>query len=254
MKKFKEFVVAVLLLAAVGGLIYFMYQRGSTRTNRELAKRMADISPRGNVPETIDGLRRAIALYEDQIERNVREGAQTGVYWKILGLRLSDRNMHNDALEAFERAIYYNTEDPVLYYLTGVSAASVAKSTVGFSSNYQIEREKLFTLAENSYLRALDLDVTYTKPMYALGVLYAFELDGRAQDAIVQLERYLQILPNEIPAMFVLARANVMTENYNRAIDIYDRIIERTKDRKFNTIREEAQINRDAVQGFIYER
>jgi len=252
MKRFKEFVIAIMILAAVGALIYFMYQRGSTRVNRELARRMAEISPRGNTPESIDGLRRAIALYEDQIERNVREGAQTGVYWKILAIRLADRNMHHDALEALERAIYFNSEDAVLFYLTGVSAASVAKSAVGFSGNALREKEQFYNLAENGFLRALEIDITYARPMYGLGVLYAFDLD-RPDDAIVQLERYLQIRPSDLSAMFVLARAYIMIENYSRAIDIYDRIIDRTRDRKFNSIREDAQNNRDTVMGYLYE-
>ena len=248
MKRFKEFIAAILILAAVGSLIYFMYQRGSTKTNRELARRMAEISPRGGPPETIDGLRKAIALYEDQIERNVREGAQTGVYWKILGTRLAEGKMHNDALLAFERAIYYNSEDPVLYYLTGVSAGAVAKSFIGASSDSERQRDHYYNLAESAYLRALELDATYTRSMYGLGVLYVFELD-RPQDGIVQLERYLQILPADTSAMFILAAAHYLLENFSRAVDLYDRIIDRTKDKK---IKEEAQNNRDHIQGLLY--
>ncbi|MCL2210354.1 MAG: CDC27 family protein [Treponema sp.] len=249
MKKFKEFVMAILILGAVGCLIYFIYQSTSARTSRELAKRMAELSPRGGPPETIDALRQAIALYEDQIERNVREGAQTGVYWKILATRLADRNMHNDALDALERAIYFNTEDATLYYMTGVSAASVAKSIVGFSSSDEKQRDHFFKLAEKSYLRALDIDITYTRPMYGLGILYVFELD-RPQDAIVHLERYLQMQTSDVSAMFVLARAFYVTEQFNRAIDLYDRIIDRTKDKR---LKEDALINRDVIQGMLYE-
>jgi len=241
--------MAILILGAVGCLIYFIYQSTSARTSKELAKRMAELSPRGGPPETIDALRQAIALYEDQIERNVKEGAQTGVYWKILATRLADRNMHNDALQALERAIYFNTEDAALFYLTGVSAASVAKSIVGFSVSDERQREHYFKLAENSYLRALDLDITYTRPMYGLGILYVFELD-RPQDAIVHLERYLQIQTSDVSAMFVLARAFYVTGEYYRAIDLYDRIADRTKDKK---LRDDALNNRDIIQGILYE-
>ncbi|MCL2441012.1 MAG: tetratricopeptide repeat protein [Treponema sp.] len=249
MKKFKETVSAILILAAVGALIYFMYQQGSTKHNRELAKRMMELSPRGGPPETIEGLRQAIALYEDQIERNVREGAQAGIYWKILGTRLADRNMDNDALEAFERAIYYNSEDAGLYYLTGLSAAKVAKSKVGFSGNAAREQEQYFKLAENSHLRALELEITYTRPMYALGILYSFELD-RPEDAIVQLERYLQIQQSDISAMFLLARSYYMIQNFSRSVEIYDRIIDRTRNQNE---RQEALVNKNIVQGMLYE-
>jgi tetratricopeptide (TPR) repeat protein len=249
MKRLKEILMAILVITAVGILFYFVYQNVTTKTHRELAKRIAELSPKGGPPETIDGLRKAIALYENQIERNVREGAQTGVYWKILAIRLADKKMHNDALSAFEKAIYFNTEDPTLYYLTGVSAASAAKSLVGFSTGDQKEKDRLYKLSENSYLRAMELDITYTKPMYGIAILYIFELD-RPQDAIQYLERYLKISGSDISAMFVLARAYYSTENYTDAVEIYDRIISRTKDKK---IKEEAQNNKDIVQGLIYE-
>ncbi|MDR2596203.1 MAG: tetratricopeptide repeat protein [Treponema sp.] len=249
MKRLKEIILAIIIIAVTVALINYMYRNQAGKYSRELAKRIAELSPRGGPPETIEGLRQAIALYEDQIERNVREGAQTGVYWKILAIRLADKNLHNDALGALERAIYYNTEDAILFYLTGVSAANIAKSLVGFSAADERERERYYKLSEASYLRALEIDVTYTKPMYGLSVLYVFELD-RPQDAIPYLERYLTIQSYDVSAMFVLARAYYMTENFIKAVEQYDRIISRTKDQK---IREEALINRDIIQGRLYE-
>jgi len=166
MKRLKEIFLAIVIISVTSALIVYIFRSQAGKSSRELAKRIAELSPRGGPPETFEGLRQAIALYEDQIERNVREGAQTGVYWKILAIRLADKNLHNDALGALERAIYYNTEDAVLYYLTGVSAANVAKSLVGFSAADERERERYYKLSEASYLRALEIDVTYTKPMY----------------------------------------------------------------------------------------
>ena len=248
MKMLKEFFLAIVVIIVTVALTMYMYRNNAGKSSRELTKRIAELSPRGGPPETIEGLRQAIALYEDQIERNVREGAQTGVYWKILSIRLADKNMHYEALAALERAIYYNTEDTILYYLTGVSAANVAKSIVGFSAGDEKERERYFKLSENSYLHALEIDVTYAKAMYGLSILYVYELD-RPQDAIPYLERYLTIQSSDISAMFVLASAYYLTENFSKAIEQYDKIISRTKDKK---IKEQAQINRDVIQGMIY--
>jgi len=249
MRRVKETILATLLLFAICTFVYFLYKEVLQKTNRELAKKISELSPKGGPPETIDGLRKAIAIYEDQIERNVREGVQTGTYWKILGIRLADKKMHNDALEAFERAVYYNTEDPAIYYLTGVSAASAAKSQVGFSPNADREKARLFKLSENSYLRALDLDPTYAKPMYGLGVLYVFELD-RPLDAIPYLERYLNINVSDTSAMFILARAYYTSGKYDDALECYDRIIKKTKDRN---IKEEALKNKDIILGMLYD-
>jgi len=249
MKKLKEFLFVVVILLVAGALVHFIYTNTSTRPSKELAKRMAELSPRGGPPETIDGLRKAIALYEDQIERHVREAAQTGVYWKILATRLADRSLHNDALAALERAIYYNTDDAAIYYMTGVSAGHVGKSVIGLTIDSERERERYFKLAENSYLRALEIDITYTRPMYGLAVLYVFEFD-RPEDAIVQLERYLQIQASDVNAMFLLARAYFMTQDLARASEIYLRIADRTRNKE---IREQALELRDQIEGMLYD-
>jgi len=249
MKQFKEIVLGIIIIIVFGWLVTFIYRYESSSKNKELAKRMSELSPRGGPPERVEGLKQAIALYETQIERNVREGAQTGVYWKILATRLADKGLDPDALEALERAIYFNSEDPILFYLTGVSAAKVAKSKIGFTDNAQSERDRYYKLSENAYLRALELDITYTKAMYGLAVLYAFELE-RPEDAIVQLERYLQIQKSDTNAMFILARSHYMMRNFSSAIEVYEKIAATAKDRK---IKEEAFKNMDIVRELMYE-
>ncbi|MDR0323149.1 MAG: tetratricopeptide repeat protein [Treponema sp.] len=247
MKKHIEIFIAILIILFMSAVTFSVYRSQTGKQNRELAKRIAELSPNGGTPETIDGLKTAIALYEDQIERNVREGVQTGAYWKILATRLADSNMHNDALNALERAIYFNSEDPFLYYLAGVTAANVANSVVGFSADSINEKERYFRLSENSYKRALELNITYAKPMYGIALLYVFDLD-RPGDAIMYLERLLQVTPADTSAMFVLARAYYMIENLQKAVEIYDKIAERTKDKN---IREEALNNIDIIQEML---
>jgi len=249
MKQLKEIVLGIVVILIFGWLITYIYRYESSSRNKALAKQIAELSPRGGPPETIEGIKQAIALYETQIERNVKEGAQTGVYWKILATRLADKGLDNDAIEALERAIYYNSEDPILFYLTGVSAAKIAKSKVGFTANAQEESGHYYALSENAYLRALELDITYTKAMYGLAVLYSFELD-RPQDAIFYLERYLQIQTSDINAMFILARSYYMLNDYSSAVEIYEKIASRTKDKK---IKEEAFKNIEIIQERMYE-
>ena len=243
MRKLKEIILALLVFTALGALAMGVYRTQRDKPHKELAKRIAELSPRGGPPREIEDLKKAIALYEAQIELNVKEGAQTGTYWKILAIRLADRDMHRDALAAFEKALYYNTSDPTIYYLIGVSAGTTAKSIVGFSTNAQNEKEHFYTLSENSYKRALELEPQYQKSMYGLGVLYTFELN-RPAEAIPYLEDYLRILPNDIQAMFVLARAYYMTGNKEQAVELYDKIIARTKDPK---VKAEAQNNKNLV-------
>ena len=248
MKKVRETVIGIFVVALIVAGVIWVYNNERNKVHRDLARRISALSPRGGPPNTIEGLKEAIALYEAQIERNVQEGAQTGSYWKILAIRLADRGMHRDALDAMERAIYYQAEDPTLFHLTGEYASVVAAATVGFSTNAGTEREHFVRLAENSYLRAIQLDSGYARPLLGLGILYTFD-QGRPFEAIPHLERYLQLSSTDIRGMFVLARAYYMTEDYERALELYDRIIARTKDQR---VRAEAQNNIEIIRNIIY--
>jgi tetratricopeptide (TPR) repeat protein len=242
--RIKDAIIGLFVVVSFGALIFMVYHFETEKGHRNLAKRIIGLSSRGGPPQTIEGLKEAIALYERQIEFNVRTGVQTGSYWKILAIRLADRGMHKDALEAFDRALYFNADDPTLFYLTGESASVAAASTIGFNEGAAVERVHYQNLAESAYLRAIQLDPTYAKPKLGLGLLYTFDMD-RPADAISHLDKYLQIVPGDISAMFILARAYFMTGDNDRAVELYDRIIYRSKDPK---VRTEAQNNREFIR------
>ncbi|MDR2094927.1 MAG: tetratricopeptide repeat protein [Treponema sp.] len=220
----------IIILAAVFG-ITAMYHLKRQSARNDIAARIAELMPRGGgPPSTIEDLKKAIALYEEKIELHVKDAAQTAVYWKILATRLQDRGLHNQALEALERAVYYAPEDAVLYYLSGLSAAKIAKNALDFSGNGDLTvQARHYALAEQSYLRAIALDERYLRPRYGLAILYVYEL-GRPAEAIPHLVKYLEISTVDTDAMFVLAAAYYMTEAYQDALDMYDRIIAATKD------------------------
>jgi len=234
-------ILAVFVCALAGGMVYFQNKK-----QNDLAVQIFSMGP-GGPPDTIEGLRTAIAAYEKQIEAHVRDAAQTGVYYKILAVRLQDRGLHNDALQAIQKALYYNPADPVLVYMAGLSQAILAKSYTNFTKADNAERDRLYALAESNYLTAIKLDDRYQKPRYGLGVLYVFELD-RPQDAIVHLERCLEINTNDVDTMFVLARAYFMTGDYQKALDLYNRIINVTRD---DSKRTEARNNRQTVMEYL---
>jgi tetratricopeptide (TPR) repeat protein len=237
----KEAFTGILVVAFIAAGVIGAYTYHKQKNRNTLAAAIADISPRGGPPETIEGLRRAIALYEEEMDRYIKTAAQTGVYWKILAARLQDRGLHIEALDALERAIRYDPEDSTLLYMTGVSAAIAAKSALNFAgAGENAERERYYALAESAYLQAVALNDTYARPLYGLGVLYVFELN-RPAEAVPRLLRLLEIRGNDIDTLFVLARAYYMTGQFDAAVEVYDRIIASTKDK---ARRAEAENNR----------
>jgi tetratricopeptide (TPR) repeat protein len=246
MKIRKEVVVgvAVLVIFAAGLTLFLNIQK--SRSRNDMASYIAGISGRNGPPETIEGLRNALALYEKRIEAHVRDAAQTGVYWKILAVRLQDRGLHLEALEALERAMNYNAEDPALRYLTGISAARVAKGTPDMTGAGQ--RDRYYALSESAFLTAIDLDGTYSRPRYALGVLYTFDLN-RPEEAVPHLTRFLELSVNDVDGMFVLARAYYMTSRYREALELYNRILSITKDANK---KREAEENKQLIMEVYY--
>ena len=239
--------ITVILLIIIAALASSMHQRN--RIRGEFAQRI--ISQGGSRwarPDAIHELKRSIATYERRIARHVEDAAKNATYWKLLAIRLSERGLHGEALEALERAIYIAPEDPALHYYTGVSAGVMAKSFHLFPGRENIDRIRHFTLAEEAFLRAIELDDRYLRPRYGLGVLYVFELD-RPEDAIPHLERCLEISRNDLDTMFVLARAHFMLRNYQAALALYDRIITLTRDEQ---MRIDAQNNRQMVMRYIH--
>jgi len=239
-------VVIVLLAAVIAAMFYF--RRSSARG--ELAGRIVEMGPAGAPPETIEGLKSAIAVYEARLEAHVKDAAQAGIYWKILAVRLIDRQMYGEALEALNRAVAYFPDDATLFYLRGLSAASVAKSlNEAAGPDQKKERSRLLAMAEKDHLRSIALQDRYARPRYALGVLYIFELDKSAA-AIPQLERYLELESRDVDAMFLLARAYYEQGKNEPALDWYERIIGLTKDEVRLT---EAEKNKKMLLDLLYE-
>jgi tetratricopeptide (TPR) repeat protein len=239
-------IIIILLLCSAFGT-FIVVQKNKSRD--ALVQRIFSTNAGNGPPQTIEGLRSAIAAYESRIEQYVRDAAQTGIYWKILATRLQDKGLHNEALDALERAIYYTPEDSSLHYAVGISAGIVAKASLDFSgSGEYTERERYYNLAESAYLRAIDLDGSYGRPYYGIAVLYVFELN-RPTEALPYLFRYMEISRNDVDAMFILARAYYMMESYQNAVEVYDDIIALTKDEKK---RLEAQNNRQLLLDMLY--
>ncbi len=247
--KGRGILVTGIVLAVVAGaiLVFVAYRFSSARA--ALASRVADMGAGGAPPETIEGLKKAIATYEDRIDAVVADAGKAGIYWKLLAVRLQDKAMYGEALESLEKAIAYFPEDASLFYRAGISASIVAKSTLDFAfSGRNPERDRLLAFAEDAHLRAISLDPSYARPLYALGVLYVFELD-RSEKAIPLLERYLELESRDADGMFVLARAYYVTGAYQKAVDLYDRILATTKD---DAKQREAEANKKAALDALY--
>ena len=180
-------------------------------------------------PTSIEELKDAINKYQERVADIQLAQSQVGIWYKILGTRYLDNKMYGEALKCFEEALKYYPDNQNLYYYVGVCAGYMSHAALDYNASGTNEiKYNYLKLAEEAYLRAIQIEDRYVRALYGLGVLYVFELDEAAK-AIPYLEKALSIDTKNLDTMFVLARANYTNYDFDKAVEIYDRIIETTK-------------------------
>ncbi len=200
-------------------------------------------------PTTIEELKTAIEKYDARIADLQLSQTQVGIWYKILGTRYLDNKMYGEALKAFQSALQYYPDNQNLYYYVGICAGYMSHTALDYNATGNMEQKyNYLKLAETAYLRAIEIEPRYSRALYALSVLYVYELDEPAK-AIPYLERVLDIEKKHTDAMFVLARAYYSTYEFDKAVEMYDKIISvTTSDKK----KADAEANKKIVLDASY--
>ena len=200
-------------------------------------------------PTTIEELKDAIKKYQERVADIQLAQSQVGIWYKILGTRYLDNKMYGEALKCFEEALKYYPDNQNLYYYVGVCAGYMSHAALDFNASGTNEvKYNYLKLAEEAYLRAIAIEDRYVRALYGLGVLYVFELD-EPDKAIPHLEKALSIDTKNLDTMFVLARAYYSNYEFDKAVQIYDKIIETTKS---DDTRKTAEENKSLVLDAAY--
>ncbi|MGI5065947.1 tetratricopeptide repeat protein [Treponema putidum] len=216
MKKYFCAVIIILLLAFI---------LGSCNKVTSL-RRLQELEEGVSNPNTEAELKDAIRKYEKRVDDIIIAEGRIGIWYKILGSRYMDQKMYKKALQAFQSALEYYPENQNLFYQTGLAASLTAKNSLDFElTGTDIEKKRYFALAVSAHTRALEIDPKHSKAAYALSVLYIFELN-RPADAIPVLEKIAEWEKKPIDHLFLLGTAYYMTGENEKAIAVYERIIE----------------------------
>ncbi|MDX9799961.1 MAG: tetratricopeptide repeat protein [Spirochaetia bacterium] len=189
-------------------------------------------------------LKETISEYRDILEKKVDAARNLGTYHKTLGKLYLDNRMYLLAIEQFTEAIKIDNENPVLFYYAALAHARYAKSLMS-----ETEKFANFIEAEKFYLRTLELNINFHKALYALSVLYVFELD-QPDKAVSYLEQLLETQRSDYEAMFLLANAYIRIGLSDMAVEMYDRIIKNTKNSAY---KDQAEANKKKLMDGGYE-
>ena len=200
-------------------------------------------------PTTVEELKEAIEKYSERAADIQLANGQVGIWYKILGTRYLDNKMYGEALKAFQSALQYYPDNQNLYYYVGICAGYMSHTALDYNATGNMEQKyNYLKLAETAYLRAIEIEPRYSRALYALSVLYVYELDEPAK-SIPYLERVLDIEKKHTDAMFVLARAYYSTYEFDKAVEMYDKIISvTTSDKK----KADAEANKKIVLDASY--
>lgn len=192
--------------------------------SRNFIRRVQEYEEGVSNPTSEAELKDAIKKYLRRIDDIVIAYERVGIWYKLLGTRYLDKKMYKNALECFEKAVEIYPENQNLYYQIGVCAANMAKGSLDFEVRGQDASMKYFELASRSYKRAIELEPHYSKAIYALSVLYVFEL-ARPDEAIPLLEEEIEGKMKPLDELFLLAQAYVGVNRNDKAIEAYKQII-----------------------------
>lgn len=190
----------------------------------------------------IQELEQEIKKYREAVDAQVHANGQLMVYYRMLGLRFLERQMYGPAMEALENALAITPANANLHSYYATAAAYSAKARYESA-----EQDRLLQRAEQAYNRALELAPNHSNALYGLSVLLVFELH-RPGDALVYLDRVLELQRNHFEARFVRAYAHAALGNIAEAVHDYDAIIETARNAE---MRREATRLRSEVQGEI---
>ncbi|MBO4405069.1 MAG: tetratricopeptide repeat protein [Treponema sp.] len=194
-------------------------------------KRMQKMEEGVSNPTTKEELTEAISKFDRRAMDLALTDAQIGIWYKILGTRYLDEAMYGKALECFQKAVVTYPNNANLYYYIGICAGYMANTCLDYDAQGNADMEQIqkklnyMRLSEEAYLRALSIDPKYYRAMYGIGVLYVFQLK-EYEKAIPYLEKFLETQKRDTNAMFVLAGAYYSCMEFEKAIQLYDKIIE----------------------------
>lgn len=180
----------------------------------ELEGRSYDEASRERIRELQSDIRR----YQGRVNDAVSGLANESTARRMLAIEYMNNGMFAEAMQEFERAAAIQTENAALFYYAGVTAARAAKAVYNAG-----QRVELLERAEWMYRRAVSLRPNYPDAWYALAVVQVFELEN-AEDGLESTRRLLAVEPRHTEGRFVQARALVMLDRVEDAVQVYELI------------------------------
>lgn len=218
-KQLSYILKTLLLLLAAVGLFGCMAQEDPLINKIREIRRGATLG--GNEIEKIKSL---LPQIREELDKRVQLAEGTVALYEVLAHQLMERKQYYEALESLKNALEYSPANENLYYLAGICAAQIAGGSID-----TINKNKYLDLAIQLHQQAYATNREFHQPVYALAVLYFFELGDD-----IKAENYINILldlePSHLEGNFLAAQIYYIQGRGALAVGRYDAILRLTKD------------------------
>lgn len=219
--------------------MFFILSSCTSKKTKELANQVYETEEdRVNSDKRIRELTRDIKKVEKDLDELLDLYQKNGNFHRAMGIKMIHYKMFYKAYEHFNKALEFFPNSEMIHYYRGLSAAQYAKS----QDQDHIYREYI-DRARISYEYSLELNPRFPKGLYALSIIYVYEID-RPDDAKPLLDRLLEISTREFDAMLLRSLLFERDGELNRAIDLYDKVLRLSENQKHILIATE---NRERV-------
>ncbi len=228
-------------------IIFLIFLAGCNREEKALldglltveegSYRDSSVSEKG-----VKELQEAIKLLKGEVERTIEAGVRLVIYYKMVAQEFMEQELYGLASDFYSKVLEIHPTNKLVAYRLGVCSAQVARA----EPDADIQKAG-FERALAYHLYALELDPAFGDALYAVSVLYIFELDAIA-NAEIYLERLIGIEPGHINGLFLLARVYAHYGRIGDAASLYDEIIRASKN---EAQIEQAKKNRAILGGGI---
>lgn len=228
----KERTGAALRAAAVIGALVLLVlfsgcsDRGKHILSRLMATQASQYEDEEISEEKVKELERHVKLFSEEVAELVKKKGKLGIYYRMLGMEYMNREMYGPAFETFLKALEIYPANHIIHYYTGLASSRLAET-----KPEEQERREVLESSAHYYEKAIELKGNYVEALYALSMLYIFELD-RPYDAEKHLEKILSVKSDHYRAMFLLARIRVEQNRIEEAVEIYNEIGEKAKEQE----------------------
>ena len=194
----------------------------------------------GSDEKSIEELEADLKRFESIIREKVEAAEGAVTLYKLLAEQYSELGMYDLALEQYEELLRIEPNNHVVLNSAGIAAGQTALSRPTVE-----EKQQYLERAQRYYERSIEIDPTYRDPYFGLGVLHLFEFED-IDAAKSLLNKAFALFPDDTRMLFLLARIAVLEERINDALEIYDRIVEKSE---LESEKNSALANREALLG-----